>query len=126
MVTLLNQMTISSAKSPELTDEDLQEICEFATVIACECPAHLATLVRSVRKFRRYTADCIQQFPEDTETHEWLQAQAAKVEDLLTATVFELMRREELLNDRQELDLTALAERSRAAMLKYWQPNCQD
>jgi len=104
--------------SIQLTDEQLETLCETANVIACECPSYLVGLLRQVKKFRSYTQDCMRQFPEEVGTHEWLSEQALQVERQLIQTLFEFMQREELLNERQEIDLDKLEQRSRQAALR--------
>lgn len=102
----------------ELTDENLVEICRAAQVIACECPAYIARILRQVRVFREYTNNCIEQFPQDQETHQWLAAQALEVEELLFRTMVELMRREGLIDESSNVSLSKLSDRARIIMLK--------
>ena len=102
----------------ELSDEALLEICRAAEVIACECPGYLARLLRQVRTFRVYTTSCIEQFPSDAETHLWLAERATQVEDILLQTMIELMEKENLIDDAQQVSLEKISERARATMLK--------
>jgi len=102
----------------ELTDETLLEICRAAQVIACECPAYLARILRQVRAFREYTTNCIEQFPADTETHKWLSSRAAEVENILFRTMVELMQKEGLIDDAHQVSLDKLSERARDIVLK--------
>jgi len=102
----------------EFSDEALLEICRAADVIACECPGYVARLLRQVRAFRSYTLTCIDQFPEDAETHHWLADQANKVESILWETMVELMRKEKLLTDTGEVMIDSLSERARAIALQ--------
>jgi hypothetical protein len=101
-----------------ISDEILMEICQSADVIACECPGYLTRLLRQVRSFRRYTLDCIDTFPEDTETHHWLAQQAEQVEQLLFQIMLELMQKEGLINDSNQLSLDKLSERAQTIVLK--------
>ncbi|MDX2239935.1 MAG: hypothetical protein NW224_04550 [Leptolyngbyaceae cyanobacterium bins.302] len=102
----------------ELTDENLIEICRAAQVIACECPAYIARLLRQVRVFREYTTNCIEQFPNDAETHQWLSSRAIEVEEILFRTMVELMQKEDLIDDNQNISLEKLSDRARAIVLK--------
>lgn len=103
----------------ELTDEALLEICRAADVIACECPGYLARILRQVRSFHSYTLSCIEQFPQDQETHLWLAAQAEAMEKLLWETTIELMRREKLIDESsQMIMLDRMSERARETALK--------
>lgn len=104
--------------STHFSDEDLIAICEAADVIACECPVYLVQLLREVRKFRRYTNDCIEQFPSDVATHNWLCSRAAQIELLLSQTIVEFLHKEKLIDERNnQLSLNELSERSRKLVL---------
>lgn len=101
-----------------LSDEQLVNICEIANVIACECPAYLVSLLQEVRKFRHYTAECVEMFPEDEANHLWLGSQAVKIENLLSQIILEFMQRENLLDESDQLNLDALARRNHLAALR--------
>jgi hypothetical protein len=103
--------------SLEFSDEQLLALCEAADVIACECPSYLVRLLHEVREFRRYTSECIERFPEDTATHEWLSNRAAQVEMLLSITILEFLEKENLLDNHNQLNLNRLSERSRKLAL---------
>ncbi|MEM8544812.1 MAG: hypothetical protein AAGF66_12595 [Cyanobacteria bacterium P01_H01_bin.119] len=97
-----------------LSEEGLLEVCQHAEVIACECPGYLARLLQQVRKFRTYTNSCIEQFPEDRETHLWLAEQAGKVDAIILQTMIELMQKEGLIDAASDtIDLDKLSERAR-------------
>ncbi len=104
--------------SDELLDDLLVEICRAAEVIACECPGYIARLLRQVRAFRQYTTNCIEQFPGDAETHQWLAHQAGTVEEILFQTMVELMKKEGLIDENQQLSLDKLSDRAREIFLK--------
>lgn len=104
--------------SSNISEELLIEICQSADVIACECPGYLTRLLRQVRAFRRYTIECIDTFPIDAETHHWLDRQAEQVEQLLYQTVLELMQKEGLVNDSNQLLLDKLSERAQSIALR--------
>jgi hypothetical protein len=104
--------------TPEFSDDMLLTICEVANVVACECPAHLVGLLRQIRQFRYYTLECIDRFPEDEQTHQWLSEQILQIEARLSQLIFEFMQREDLLDEQQKLDFDRLAERSYQASLR--------
>ena len=110
--------TKRTLKISDLSDEALLEICRAAEVIACECPGYLARILRQVRTFRTYTANCIEQFPQDAETHLWLAERAKQAETLLHQTMIELMQKENLINESEHILLDKLSERARATALK--------
>jgi len=105
-----NERTI---RLSDFSDEALLEICRAADVIACECPGYVARILRQVRAFRSYTLTCIDQFPDDADTHRWLADQANRVESILWETMVELMRKEQLITDGDEVLLDSLSERAR-------------
>lgn len=109
---------VDTIQLTELTDENLLEICRAAQVIACECPAYIARILRQVRTFREYTTNCMEQFPADQETHEWLATQAMAVEEILFRTMVELMQREGLIDAGSNVSLSKLSDRARSTMLK--------
>lgn len=104
--------------SDELLGELLVEVCRAAEVIACECPGYIARLLRQVRAFRQYTTNCIEQFPADAETHDWLAKQAKAVEEILFQTMVELMQKEGLIDEAQQIALDKLSDRAREIVLK--------
>lgn len=107
------------SRTPDLSDEQLQVICELANVIACECPAHLVDLLRRVRRFRRYTGeDCLELVPEAAETHHWLSDQILQIEASLVQVLTEFMQREQLLDNHQQVDLAKLADRNLQAVFR--------
>ncbi|MEO0828372.1 MAG: hypothetical protein AAFX95_12020 [Cyanobacteria bacterium J06639_16] len=102
-----------------LSDEGLLEVCRAAEVIACECPGYLARLLQQVRRFRNYTHGCIDQFPEDKETHLWLSEQAQKAEDIIYQTMVELMQKEGLIDsDSDSIMLDKLSARAQEIVVK--------
>ncbi|MBW4658419.1 MAG: hypothetical protein KME15_07080 [Drouetiella hepatica Uher 2000/2452] len=102
----------------DVSEELLLAICESVDIIACECPGYLASLLRQVHNFRSYTKSCIEQFPEDAETHDWLSDRAQQVEKILYQTVLELMHKENLITDDNELSLDRLSERALSIALR--------
>jgi hypothetical protein len=102
----------------DLSDEGLLELCRAAEVIACECPGYLARILRQVRTFQNYTTNCIDQFPEDAETHLWLAERAGQVEKLLFQTMVELMQKEQLIDESGQILLDKLSDRAREIALK--------
>ena len=109
------QKTVTLA---DFSDDDLLEICRAADVIACECPGYVARLLRQVRSFRSYTLSCIEQFPKDAETHEWLASQAERVDQILWETMVVLMKQEGLVDDSGQVKLESMSARARAIALK--------
>ncbi|NJL23001.1 MAG: hypothetical protein HC895_22735 [Leptolyngbyaceae cyanobacterium SM1_3_5] len=107
--------------NPAFSDAQLQIICETANVIACECPAQLVDLLRKIREFRHYTINCIELAPEEAEIHHWLSDEIIQVEALLSNIIVEFMRREDLFDEQQQLDLGKLRDRNTRAALRQRQ-----
>lgn len=107
--------------NPVFSDAQLQIICETANIIACECPAQLVDLLRKIREFRHYTIDCIELAPEEAEIHYWLSDEIIQVETLLSTIIVEFMRREDLFDEQQQLDLGKLRDRNARAALRQRQ-----
>lgn len=107
-----------TASIPQFSDEELQEICNISDVISCECPAYLVGLLREVRKFREYTANCPQEEPQAIEIHQWLAGETLRIDRLMSEIIYEFMQRENLLDENGQLVLKWLSDRTYAAALK--------
>lgn len=105
-----NENVIQVTDQP--TDDLLVAICTAADVIACQCPGYLVRTLRQVRLFQNYTLNCIENFPEDEDTHRWLYEQAKNWEKDIFQTIRELMRREDLLDENNCLSLEKLSDRA--------------
>lgn len=106
-------------RKPDFSDKPLQTICELSNMIACECPAYLADLLRHVRRFRRYIQiDCLELVPEETGTHAWLSDQILQIEASLSLVLLEFMERGQLLDDCQQVDSAKLAQHQQQAALR--------
>lgn len=110
-----------SIDSPRWTDEQLEAICESASVIGCECPSSLVQLLQRVRGFRDYTYECIDRFPEDRETHEWLTSKANHLETCISQIILEFLHRESLIDENNQLLLQDMYQRSLAIALRQAQ-----
>lgn len=58
--------------------------------VYCECPRHLAELVRTVQGFERYSSECASRSPADAALHRSLQRSAARARALLEEALVEL------------------------------------
>ncbi|HEY9747609.1 MAG TPA: hypothetical protein V6C63_02830 [Allocoleopsis sp.] len=114
----MTQVSETIQVSQQLSDEQLLAICEAADVLACQCPTYLVHLLKEVKEFHRYTEDCINASPEDAAVHDWLSSRAAQVELMLSQIIFELLQRENLIDEQNNLDLNKMAERARAIALQ--------
>lgn len=115
---IMSEQVQSIQLSFEFSDEHLLAISEATDVIACDCPGYLVRLLKEVREFKKYTSDCIEQFPSDAATHEWLSSRARQVELLLSLTIYELLEKEDLIDGDRHINLNRLSERNRELALK--------
>lgn len=73
------------------TDATLAELAGLSTTIACECPRHLADLLRMLSGFEGYSAECASRGPADAALHRALQHAAGRsrrvLEDALERVV---------------------------------------
>jgi len=106
-----------SQTSPEFSDDQLVAICEAADVIACECPSYLVQLLKEVKEFRRYTTECGERFPDNSDSHHWLSNRASQLEKLLSQTIYEFFQKENLLDEDNRINLQRLSERNRIVAL---------
>ena len=77
-----------------LTEPAMEKLEEYSTMIECQCPSRLVALLREVREFEKYTMGCIQRFPADAATHQWLANSALNIDHLLSSTLVQLARME--------------------------------
>lgn len=55
------------------SDAELVSLAEAPSVVACECPRHLAEIVTLLVGFEQYSAECVSQNANDAELHRHLQ-----------------------------------------------------
>jgi hypothetical protein len=114
----MTQLSQTIQVSQQFSDEQLLAICEAADVIACQCPSYLVHLLKEIKEFHRYTEECIQTSPEDASVHDWLSSRASQLELMLSQIIFDLLQRENLIDEQNNLDLHKMAERARAIALQ--------
>lgn len=74
----------------------LQAITEAATRVQCECPRHLADILRVVGSFERYSQQCIARHPQDALLHLELAHASGEARALLEQAMDTLARAEGL------------------------------
>lgn len=105
-------------QAKKLDDETLVEICRAAQVLACECPGYIARILRQLRAFYTYVDSCATESPDDAEHHQWLASKAKEVETILVQTLFELMQKEDLIDESYTISLDKISDRAREIVLK--------
>jgi len=64
-------------------DEQLLKVAQFASAVDCECPHHIADLLKSLTEFEKYSADCADKSPQDAQLHHFLHRTTAHVRRLM-------------------------------------------
>jgi DNA-binding transcriptional MerR regulator len=83
------------ARTPRrYSDEALALIAGRSSTIACECPRHLADLVRQLSSFEQYSDDCMSRAPADAALHRYL-AEVANRARAMFELALERVAREE-------------------------------
>lgn len=83
------------ARTPRrYSDEALAAIAGMSSTIACECPRHLADLVRQLSSFEQYSDDCMSRTPADAALHRYL-AEVANRARAMFELALERVAREE-------------------------------
>lgn len=83
-----------------LTEESTALILKHTEVLECACPQHLLKVLQAIQDFQVYETGCILRFPKDQEIHSWLLEESKKLEQLATKTIIELMKKENIVDDK--------------------------
>lgn len=75
-------------------DSSLAELARASSTIYCECPRHLAELLRMLGSFERYSAECQNRSREDAALHRDLGRTAAEARSLLEEALLRVARAE--------------------------------
>lgn len=82
-----------------LTKEAKQDILDKSSILACECPKHLIDLLNKVTAFKNYEKSCINKNDKDRQTHEWLYEATENIEQMISTTIVQLARIEEMIDE---------------------------
>lgn len=82
-----------------LTQESTQAILKHTEILECACPQHLLKVVNAIREFQEYETSCIIRYPKDAEIHAWLLEESKNLEQMVTKTIVELMKKENIIDD---------------------------
>jgi len=72
----------------------LQRLAAHASAVACECPAHLVSLIQSLNAFETYSADCEHSSPEDAALHAHLHHETARARALMEVALLQVAEAE--------------------------------
>jgi len=90
-------------KEGRLSEDSVTLLRQYSDMLECQCPGKLLEILDEIRNFNRYTTACIEQFPADAKTHQWLQTAALNLDSLLCGTIIQLARLEGFVNDQNQL-----------------------
>lgn len=76
--------------APRFDTAALSALSGARNSVYCECPRHLAELVRAVQGFERYSAECANRSPADAALHAGLRRSAGRARALLEEALVEL------------------------------------
>jgi len=64
-------------------DAQLLKVAQFASAVGCECPHHIADLLKLLTGFEKYSADCADKNPRDAQLHHFLHRTTSHVRRLM-------------------------------------------
>lgn len=86
-----------ATQPPRRFDDDaLAQLAAASSTVACECPRHVAELVKLLGDFETYSAECIQRSPEDAALHSHLQRVAGSARAMFEDALLRVAEAESL------------------------------
>lgn len=79
----LQQLLYQPLPARRFSPTRLAELAEATDVVKCECPQHLAELIKSLHAFEQYSAHCENQSKQDAAMHMLLHVTTAKARRLM-------------------------------------------
>lgn len=73
----------SAAARTRFTETELDRLASVSTDIECECPHHLVSLVRYLRAFEKYSADCENRNEADATLHAFLHDETCRATQII-------------------------------------------
>lgn len=68
------ETTRAAIPARRYSDEDLTRVATSPTEMLCECPRHIADIIRQLASFEDYSARCLNQSEEDAQVHAYLRS----------------------------------------------------
>jgi len=88
-------VSVAAALTPRrFSDEALVGLSERVSLVACECPRHVAELVMQLAGFERYSADCLSGSPADAALHRELSELAGTARAMFEGALERVMTQE--------------------------------
>ena len=98
----ISSMNITVEDVNQISAEAVMELEKHADMIECQCPNKLVGILQHVREFTDYTDECIEKYPEDSDTHKWLKSSAINIDQLLSTTIIQLARLEGFIDENNQ------------------------
>lgn len=76
------------------SDEQLVQVANISSVVKCECPQHLASLLSSLAAFETYSEQCEDRSPEDAKLHAFLHRTTANCRSQMEVALSEVLTEE--------------------------------
>ncbi|MCH1408146.1 MAG: MerR family transcriptional regulator [Verrucomicrobiales bacterium] len=73
------------------SDDQLIRISDISSVVKCECPQHLASLLASLSAFESYSEQCEDRSPEDAKLHAYLHETTADCRSRMEAALSKVL-----------------------------------
>ena len=73
------------------SDDQLIRISDISSVVKCECPQHLASLLASLSAFESYSEQCEDRSPEDAKLHAYLHETTANCRSRMEAALSKVL-----------------------------------
>ena len=78
-------------------DDTLMQLAADSSTVACECPRHIADLVRMLANFETYSTECVNRNPADAQLHEHLQQVSGVARALFESALLRVAQAEGLM-----------------------------
>ncbi len=78
-------------------DLELARLAELQASVSCECPNHLAGLVRALVAFEAYSEQCASDSPDDRALHGWLSRNTSRARRVVEEMLYEVALRDGVL-----------------------------
>ncbi len=108
VIDLINEKNISNDKESEIKleykapartykNKQLIELSSTSSVIKCECPQHLSSMIIKLVQFEHYSSECIDRYEKDAELHAMLGNMAGHARSILEQALSKVADAESLL-----------------------------
>lgn len=90
-------LNVAQTSPRRYSDSELVALTEIPSLVACECPRHLAEIVTLLVNFESYSAECAAQNPNDAALHRHLQEVTSAARTMLEQALARVVLEEGLV-----------------------------